>query len=311
VSFRGNRAVPERLLRDAVMTRPGEPLDVTRIADDVRRLLALEALENVSVESDDTPRGANLSFVVQERRLVGRVDYLGLDRVPVGRHLPLAAGELYDPARVFRAGDRLKEHLIESGYARAEITTLQRVSSDASVSVCFRVRRGPRFVLEALDFPGAESVDARELRALIHTEDGKVNMPGTPYRPDLLEANLVWLSALYYDRGFVEVKVGPPRASYDDGRGRVRVEVPIVEGSLFRVGSLSFRGELAGTTAEHRSLLGVESDSVFNRTLLAKGLERLREHYRKMGRNVDVVPETALDHEHRRLNITLRIEELE
>ncbi len=228
--------------------------------------------------------------------------------MPVGRHLPLARGELYDPERAFRAADRLREHLTDSGYLEAEVETRQRAARDGSVSVCFRVSRGPRYQIEALEFPGAKAVAESELRALLRTQDGEVNAVGAAYRADLLEPDLLLVNALYYDHGYLTVKVGPPRARFE-ARGRVRVEIPVEEGRQFRVGTIRFGGKLDGPIREHASLLGVRPGTVFDRSAMLEGLERLRERYRRRGRAVDFVPETRLDEKAARIDLTLRLEQ--
>jgi outer membrane protein insertion porin family len=308
VEVAGADALPRKLVRAALETRSGEVLDEALVAGDVRRLLALEALSDVRVETETKPGGAIVRFVLVPRHLVGRVGHRGLDPLPGGRWLPLAPGEIYDPTRLTRAARGLARELRDSGYLDARVEPRARLGSDERIDVCLRVQPGTRFTVERVDFPGASALSASALRNLLHTEQSKANVAGTPYREDLLERDLLWLSARYYDEGFVQVKVGPPRLERDRAHGRVRVLVPIDEGPRFVVGTVRFRGAEAKNQTMLRGVLGVHEGTTFDRSAIQSGIERLERRYRDAGKRVSVTPQSAVDAERRRVDLTLVLE---
>lgn len=308
VELRGARRVPEGLLRAAIFTRAGQPLDEERVAADVRRLDALEVFSQVVAETEPTPGGVRLRFAVEERRLVGRVDYRGIEALPLGRHVPLREGELFDEARVHRAAQGLEDHLVESGHLDARVRSHTRRFAEA-VDVCFSVEAGPRYTLAELVPVGNLSVPSSELAALVDDHDGEVNRPGAPFRADLLGPARLRIHALYYDRGFLDVSLGEPRVVRDERSRTLRVEWPIQEGTVYRLARVTFSGKLRGPEQRYRELLGVAPGQVFSRARIAEGVERIREYHEKLGHSAQAIPETELEPREGSVGLRVSIEE--
>ena len=290
VEIRGALSTPVEHARAELGSRVGEPLDESRVAADLRALDALEVFEEVRAESTRERDGVRLVFHVRERRLIGRVEVRGLARVPVGRHLPLASGELFDPARVRRAAQGLEDHLVESGHLDARVRTEER--RGAVVDVCLRVEAGPRWLVSELAMVGSSGVSERELLALVDDHDGKANRLRAPFRPDLVEPDRLNMLALYFDRGYLGATIGAPRAVRLPRRGALRVEWPVREGGVYRLSSIAFRGAARGREARYQELLGLHRGEVFSRAQVTAGLERLRA---ELGLESPPVPETELD----------------
>jgi len=307
IELRGELAVREGLIRDAITTRVGDPLDAQRIRADVERLLALEVLENVSVEAELDRDRLVVRYVLEPRRRVGSVVLRGLDTPSSARWMPIAAGELYDAARAKRAATDLETHLVDSGHLSAKVEARAR-SKGALVDVCFRAEPGPAFVLEPVEFTENLQIDDEELRKQIDTHDGRVNQAGKVYRADLLERDRQRILALYYDRGFLLAAVGEPRVRLDGRRGLVSVSIPISEGPVFRLRRVRFKGDEQRLHGRYAELLGAKAGNIFNRAALLEGMDRIKELYRAQGENVSVDPETKLDEAARTVDLLITVE---
>lgn len=304
VELHGLERVPEPLVRGALGTRPGDALSETRIAGDLMALLALEVFSHAAAETAPTPAGARLRYVVRERPRVARVEWRGPGRPPVGRWVPLAAGELYDPVRVRRAALGLEDHLTESGYLDAHVEVRQRARDDG-VDLCWAVERGQRWLVSQIAPQGNARVAANEIKALIDDHHGRANRPGAPFRADLFEVDRLRIAALYYDRGFLDVRVGAPRLD----RSTRRLLIPIHEGEPYRVASVTFSGKLRVPEATYRELFGVAPDQLFSRSAVLSGLERIAARHRALGRSGRGTPETTLDPTTHRVSLRILIEE--
>ena len=304
VELHGLERVPQPLVRGALGARPGDALSEQQVAADLKALLALEVFSHAAAETAPTPGGVRLRYVVRERPRVARVEWSGPVRPPVGRWVPLAAGELYDPARVRRAALGLEDHLTESGYLDARVEVRERARGSL-VDVCLGVERGPRWLVSQIAPRGNQRVQTREIVALVDDHHGRANRPGAPFRADLFEADRLRIAALYHDRGFLDVRVGEPRLD----RSTRRLLIPIHEGEPYRVSSVTFSGKLRGPEATYRELLGVGPDQLFSRSALLSGLERIAARHRELGRSGRGTPETTLDPATHRVSLRILIEE--
>lgn len=304
VELRGLARVPAQLARAVVTTRVGDALSEPRVAADLRALLALEVFEDAAVETEPTRGGVRLRYLLRERKQIARVELRGLTEPGPGRWAPLATGELYDAARVRRAALGLEDHLSDSGYLEARVEVRQRVGRDR-VDVCLWVERGQRWLVSELAPRGNHRVSRREIAALIDDHDGRANRPGAPFRADLFEADRVRIAALYYDRGFLDARVGEPELD----RLRGRLLIPVHEGAPYRVSTVTFAGKLRGGDQKYRELLGVAQGQLFSRSALQTGLERIALHHRALGRTARATPDTTLDPATHRVSLRVVIEE--
>lgn len=304
IELRGLSRVPESLVRGAITTRAGDTLDEAQVARDVLALLALETFDQVVASTEQD--GAVLLYSLTERRLVGRVEHRSGQPLPVGRHVPLASGELHDPARVHRAARDLEDHLIESGHVDARVLTRERRSGER-VDVCFVIEPGPRRLISAIVPQGNTQVLAREILALIDNHDRMANRIGAPFRADLFGPDRLRIQALYYDRGYLESAVSEPAASPD--RGGLRVVIPIHEGAVYRLDRVSFSGMLRATEQRYHKLFAVPAGRVFSRSEVSAGLDRVVAHHRSLGFTARVTPQTDLDNPSHTVNLRLVIEE--
>src|SRR5262245_34635617 len=75
LGFEGLRHVPLSMVKSAIGTRVGAPLEEEQLGRDVTALDALEAFDSVSVQTETMRRGVGVRFVLSERRKVDGVEY--------------------------------------------------------------------------------------------------------------------------------------------------------------------------------------------------------------------------------------------
>lgn len=308
IDIDGAAHVPVSLLRSALRTRVGDPLEEASVAADIGRLDALEVLDGIRVEAEPAPTGAALRFVVEERRRVASVTFQGAEPKSRTAWLTLAPGEIFDRARLSRSARGVQAHLFDSGHRQAKVAAMSHVLPNGEVAVCYRVSAGPRYLVGRIGFSGNRAVPSPELTALIDTHDGRVNQKGAPLREDLMQVDLMRVAALYYDRGYVAVHVDAPRVTLDARRAVANVEIPVDEGPEYRIGKLAFVGDRSIPHAKQLGLLGVASGEIFDRSKVAAGVARLEQEYRRRGRPMRVTPDSTLDAAAARIDLTFRLE---
>ena len=112
------------------------------------------------------------------------------------------------------------------------------------------------------------------------------------------------ISALYYDRGYLQVSINTPRVMLTPDRSGVELSITIEEGPRYKIRRFRvFERDAEGKEVEPiggrrklRGLLRAESGDYFNRAQLLEDLQAVRTLYRDEGyANVLADPETTLD----------------
>ncbi len=306
VSVRGARRVEQALILDQMRTRPGSTLVREAVAEDLRRLHALEVFSDIRIEARPDGAGSELVVSVVERRPLARVVVIGL---PIAEDsadpfLP-RAGDPYDPRQIWRVARGIERTLREAGHLDAVVRE-RSAEMQADPVVTFDVKPGPRFVLERIEFVGNSALSDARLLQEVDTHEATANAPGKTPRPDLMEVDLLRLVSLYMDHGHINARAAPPELVRDTERGRVVLRVRIDEGPVFQLGRVEISGSPIAPASTYRRLLGVKPGETFSRGKLHDGLERLRALHRDKGKDtLDVRPESEVDLEARRVHLKL------
>ena len=303
------------LARRALATRQGEPFDAARIQDDLRALWALQLFDDVSVLAEPLPSGVALTYVVVPRPTIDRVTFSGAQRVPEAELAALVAdlrGSPANPVLVDDAVRRVRDHYAELGYRLARVETEQSRTNQAGgdpgpVEVRMVIDEGPRVVLDRWTFTGNVRVKEAELRRQMAS--GTANTAGGLYSEALWERSVVQISAYYFDRGMLQVQVGPVELTPSADGSALSATVPIVEGPVFHVGTVEVTDSRPeGSARRSAGALHTKRGEVFDRTRIKADLDRLRAWYAaQLHRKVTVTPQTEIDVPRATMNLVFRV----
>ena len=97
-----------------------------------------------------------------------------------------------------------------------------------------------------VNFVGNKAITDEELREVIVTREGNVlsllTQAGT-YREDVFQRDLILLQAHYWDRGYVQVKVGTPVLELSPDKRSLYITINIDEGPQYRLGKIDVKGK--------------------------------------------------------------------
>lgn len=121
---------------------------------------------------------------------------------------------------------------------------------------------------------------------------------------DVLERDLLLISAFYWDRGHAQVKVGAPVIS----PSKDAVTIPIEEGPVFTMGPVAVTGELIGSAKANLAMVRVRPGATFSRARIANDREALSNFYQDQGyAYANVVPATKIDAARKTIGLTFEI----
>jgi outer membrane protein insertion porin family len=173
-----------------------------------------------------------------------------------------------------------------------------------------RVHRAPR-ALRVL-FEGNDKVPTKDLLAAMLIDKDTPDTLGIA-NAQVLERDVLSLTALYYDRGYLQVAIEPPRLEHTDTS--LDIQVKVSEGPQFRLGKLVIEERLDGKVvaplggrAGLRSKISLREGDVFARDVFVRELQEVWRIYRDAGyANVQADPETSLDLARSVVNVTVPI----
>ena len=308
----GNRRIPKESVLARIFSRQGNLYDPLIVERDFNSLWNTGYFENVRIERVDTPACVQLVVYVVEKPTIRELNYTGLNAVSLSdvqeRYKKEKAGvtveSQYDPTRIKRAEVILKELLAEHGHQFATIKTEVKTIPPAAVAITFRIKEGPTVKVGKIVFDGNNSIPDRTLRASMKNLK-PIGIPNSfvlenifarTFDASKLDEDAERVRQAYRDRGYFKALTAEPITKNRDVSGfnpltfrpsigkRIDIEIPVEEGSRYRLGGITFKGNThVPNTRILRAQFAIKDGDYFNATLFSKGLQQLQKAYGQLG----------------------------
>ncbi len=327
IEFRGSRRVPQDTLRALIFTKRGDPYNEDALNRDFMALWNTGRFDDIQLEKEPGRTGYIVRFVLQERRVVRSIKYDGMKSITISeildrfkeRKVGLQVETQYDPNRVQRAANVLKEYLAERGRQFATVTPELKQIPPSSLEVNFKVVEGPKVKVGEINLDGNSVFSDREVtRAMKNLHP--IGIPYSIYLENLfaktfdstkLEEDKDRIRNFYQERGYFTARAAEHKVEIvDTGGGKFRVPlfypnkpgkkanltVNIEEGLKYKLGKVNFIGVKFFRTPESlfQPVFGMGEGDVFSTAKLRKGMEQLRKLYGEFG-FLDMVPEPGFE----------------
>jgi outer membrane protein insertion porin family len=315
VQFRGNRKVEDDAIRVNLASRVGSRLDPERLRQDIRSMWRMGFFEDVVVEAVPTDTGGVIvTFAVKEKSSIRKVlisgnKELGLDKI--NEVLNLKRDTILEISKVKQNRDKIHDLYVEKGYYLASVDYDVRPVNESEVDVWYIVNEHSKVEIREVSFIGNKEIADDELRGIIATRKGGalafLSDAGI-YQEEAFERDLLIIMAYYYDRGFLNVKIGTPQIRLSRDKRYMYLSIPIEEGPVFRIGNIKFKGDLIGDEAGYHERLTVAKGEKFNRSKVGADINRLSNFYKDKGyAYANITPLTNVDLETRIVDLSFEI----
>jgi len=323
LNVRGNRRTSAADVLATLELRAGAPFDTAALRRDVRALWDLGFFDDVQVDAAREEGGVVLTFLVRERPSIRKVKLVGNDEVDeedLREVIDIREGSILSVPQVRANVDKIRDRYAEKGFFLAEISHVIRPVGTGIVDVEFRIVEHTAVTVKTITFVGNRAISDDELKGVMATSEASlfsfITGAGT-YRQEAFERDVALLTALYYDKGYLNVRIATPRVALAADRESIHITIPVEEGPRFHIGRVRVverndagrEIEPLGGRRRVRELVKSRRGEWFSRSKVGGDLQGITTHYRDAGyANVNVEPATDLDLEGRVVHVTFEIE---
>jgi outer membrane protein insertion porin family len=316
IQFRGNRKVENDAIKLNLVSRVGAELERDKIREDVRAIWKMGFFEDVKVEAEPSATGGViLTYAVTEKPSIRKIlvdgnDDVGLDKI--NEVLDLKRDAILDITKVKKNVEKIHDLYVAKGYYLASVDYQIRPVNESEVDVWFVIKEQAKVEIRRVSFVGNKGVTDDELSGIMSTKVGGffsfMTDSGT-FQEENFERDLALITAYYYDKGYVTVRIGTPQITLSADKRFMYISIPIDEGPVFNIGKIEFKGDLIGPKAEYYARLKTKPGEPFSRSKLGMDLVRLTDLYRDEGyAYANVTPLHTTDMRTRKVDMTFEIE---
>ena len=325
ITIEGLRRVDKEGILGSIGSKVGEEFSPAQVTDDIESIWKKNFFRDIQVFRESTPDGVRLIWVIEEKPTVLRIRYKGIDGLSesdITEVVDIKLGMMLDRARISENANKIRDVYLEKGYFLADVQSDVTLSDDGyTADVLFDITENEKVMVRSLDLVGNQAILDSEIKPFLQTKEATyistLALGGT-YREEFFQTDLMRIQALYYDKGFVSVRVEQPIVRLASDRKSIYITIPVVEGVAYSVGDIMFGGDyrLSGLPEDEqvsedslKSFITLEKGEVFSRTKLFEDIQRLTNAYKNRGyAYANVIPNSGTREEDRLVDIEMVVE---
>jgi len=288
IRVEGNQRVESEAILAAVESKKGESLDYDQLDQDLRAIYRMGFFNEVSIETQDGPKGKVVVFKVLEKPSIGKISFSGNKKEKDDDLLKESGIKLYailNRSEIRQSVNRLEEYYRQKGYYNVEIKERIEDLPRNEVALIYQVGEGKKVYIQKIDFVGNTKFDDGDLKDVMYTSErgllSWVTKSGLLDRKKL-EFDLQKVTAYYHNHGYIRAKTGEPKISYEEDKG-LTITIEVIEGEPFRVNKVGVEGDLIQPEETLLKKVEIKNEEFFNREVVRKDTLVLRELYADEG----------------------------
>ncbi len=310
----GNKRIDSGAILGKISTKAGEVYSPDSLRKDLKAIFSMGYFDNVSIEVNDSAKGKKVVFRVQEKPLISKVSFAGLQELEeedVKDAAGVKANTILNPAALNDAVKKITELYRSKGYYSAKVSFKIEHPDPQSTNVVFDISEGGKMSVADIRFVGNNSFEVSELKGEIETGTWKwysswITGSGT-LKMDVLRQDADRLAVFYSNHGFIDVKVAEPEVEQNDKD--LLITFTIEEGPRYKLGSLDVDGDLLKSREELLDMLDIRKEQFFNRKVLHDDILKLTDIYAEQGYAfAEIDPKVKKSAENRTVDLILNID---
>ncbi len=283
----GNTRIDSGAISRKVKTKAGDFYDPASLREDLKAIFKMGYFENVRIEVEESEKGKIVTFNVTEKPLIRKIEYSGLDALSkedVSEAANITTNTILNNSKVNNGAAAVKALYKSKGYYNTTVTPEISYIEDGRAELRYIVVEGDKIYIENIKFIGNKSFDSDELEDVIESNEKNwltwLTEAGL-LKQQMLNQDVARLGSFYNNQGFLEVKIGDPKVD-QEGDGLL-ITFTVDEGRRYRVGTVTFSGDLIEDKQFLRGFLSIQNEDFINRQILREDVLRITDHYSENG----------------------------
>ncbi len=315
---KGNRRVEAESVLNQVRSKAGQPILLEKVSQDIRRVYKLGYFDDVQVDATKTGDGkVIMTFIVQEKPAISKVTYEGheeIDIEDIQEVINLRPNAVLNIADVKANAEKIRELYSEKGFFLAEVDYRVEIDPDVPelANVVFEIREFAKVEVKRITFLGNEQLPDEELKNIMATREGDWGSFLTSFgqfKEEAFQQDLQRVTAYYYDKGYVQVKVKRPVVRLSRDKRFLFITIAVEEGPRFHVGEVDIQGDFIVGKEQLEQLVTLQPKTWFSYGTMRNDMEQIRGLYQDSGyAYVNVNPVTSIREKERIVDVTYDIQ---
>jgi outer membrane protein insertion porin family len=313
----------KRIEKDAVLgkltTKPGVAIDRDLIRNDVQALFNMGYFDDLQVDAERDPAGANLVVTVRERPVISEIEFAGNERITttdLEGVIKVKQWSILDVNKVKEDIALITKSYEDKGYYLAKVT-FEVVQPDAKkpdeVLLRYKVNDFDKVQIKKITFLNNHAFSDDQLKNVLgETREGGafsfMSNSGN-FKESAFKNDLQRLVYYYLDNGYVKFKYESPVVTISDDKKWLYITIYVDEGEKYNTGVIDFSGDLLFGREELGADVVMKQAVPFSISKRNGDIQKLSEKYQDLGYAfVNVIPKMDIKDDTKTVDIDYHFE---
>ena len=326
IEIRGNKKIELPAIQGRLTLKPGDPYTPENVRGQIKILYDTGYFEDVQAETESTPQGLALIFLVREKPFITEIVFDGNEELSddkLKEKITIKSQAFLDQQQAKESAEKIRLAYQEDGFFNAQVIPVVQTLDEDRKRLTFFVKEGDKAKVKTVNFDGMKAATKAEMFKVMATREWvpwhglftQMKLPSFLSDAGVLKReemnnDVERIREVLLNKGYLNAQVGLPSIELSEDKKWFVVTYAVLEGEPFTVAEVGFRGNTVFEEPELRDKMKIKPGEIFQRQKIRDEITRLTDLYGSKGYAfAEVVPHVNPNAEERTAAIILNIKE--
>lgn len=314
----GLKKIEKEAVLQKISSAVGKNFDREQVSKDIQTLFRMNFFVQVEVEKEASSDGVVLTFNMVEKPTVSEIEFIGNAEIKsedLETQSGLKAFEVVNFSKIQAAVQKIEKHYEDKGFYLVKVeSSIEEVQANEAVKIKFNITENEKVKVKKITFIGNRQIKDSELKndpRMFTKEAGFFSFLSSSgsYKQEAFDNDLQVLKYIYWNQGFLQVKIDRPIVTVTPDKKSIYVSYHIEEGDQYSVGEVDFAGDLLFSKSELFESVKIKDSSIFSVEVMRKDITDLQAKYGDLGYAfTNVIPRYNFHEQDKKVDLVFEFE---
>ncbi len=314
----GLKKIEKEAVLQKISSAVGKNFDREQVSKDIQTLFRMNFFVQVEVEKEASSDGVVLIFNMVEKPTVSEIEFTGNAEIKsedLETQSGLKAFEVVNFSKIQAAVQKIEKHYEDKGFYLVKVeSSIEEVQANEAVKIKFNITENEKVKVKKITFIGNHQIKDSELKndpRMFTKEAGFFSFLSSSgsYKQEAFDNDLQVLKYIYWNQGFLQVKIDRPIVTVTPDKKSIYVSYHIEEGDQYSVGEVDFAGDLLFSKSELFEAVKIKDSSIFSVEVMRKDITDLQAKYGDLGYAfTNVIPRYNFHEQEKKVDLVFEFE---
>lgn len=286
IEITGNKKIEAEAILARLITKTGEAYSEQSIAEDIKEVFKMGFFVQVEVLKESESDGIHLEYKIIEKSSVTEIVFEGNSDVKsddLEAQISIKPYEILNHSKIADSITKLEKFYEEKGFYLVKISSsIEEIEAGESVRLKFTILENDKVKVQKVTFIGNQKLKDSYLKSRLTIQEAGffTGISGSgAYKQEAFERDLMALKYMYWNEGYIKVKVDRPLVTVTPDKKSIYVTYHIEEGEQYSVGQVDFSGDLLFSKEELSQAIKIKDNGVFSVEVMQNDIGVLQAKY--------------------------------